>query len=250
MGAEVCFLTEAALGEHLVAGGAERPAARMPAVEAHRIWSRTYDDDPNPVLALELRVLGGLLGPIDGLRVVDVACGTGRSMAFAALHGASAIGIDLCPEMLAVAARKPGLSGRLAQAHGGRLPLGDAVADLAICSFALSYFPSPSEAIGELARIARPGGRVAISDLHPRALKAGWKRSFRSGRETYEIEYRNHRANMVETAAEQGNLRLDLQIDAHFGPAERDIFRTAGKEADFSRLCRIPAVRILLWVKR
>ena len=223
---------------------------RIEPLAGHRIWSRTYDDAPNPVLALGLRVLRELMGPLERLRVVDVACGTGRWMARAHAQGAVVTGIDLCPEMLARAVEKPGVRGCVAQAHAGRLPIQDSVADLALCSFALSYFPAPGEAIAEIARIVRSGGRAAIADLHPRALQAGWKRSFRSGSDVYEIDHHAHPAGLIGAAAEQCGLRLLRQVDARFGSAEREIFRAAGREDAFPAACRIPAVRISMWTKQ
>ena len=49
--------------------------------EGYRRWSEVYDDAPNPLLALEERVLGPLLAEVRGERVVDLGCGTGRWLA-------------------------------------------------------------------------------------------------------------------------------------------------------------------------
>ncbi len=103
------------------------------AVEAHRIWSASYDHDPNPLLALGMRVLSERVGPLQGLRVIDVACGTGSWMSAAIAEGASVVGVDLCKEMLAVAALKAGLNGRLAMAQADRLPIADNSVDLVVC---------------------------------------------------------------------------------------------------------------------
>jgi SAM-dependent methyltransferase len=216
----------------------------------YRLWSRTYDDGLNPLLALEQRVLTGILGPLARLRVVDVGCGTGRWMALAHKLGAVVAGIDFCPEMLACAMAKPGLRGRVAQAHAGRLPFEDSSADLTLCSFALSYFPAPSEAIAEIARVVRSGGRVVIADLHPRAVQAGWKRSFRFGSEVYEIDQHAYSAGSIDAAAEECGLHSVHRVDAYFGSAEREIFRGAGKEDAFDEACRIPAVSISVWNKQ
>jgi malonyl-CoA O-methyltransferase len=219
-------------------------------IEGHRIWSASYDSDANPVLALDQRVLSERLGCLDGLRVVDVACGTGRWMSFAQSQGAEVIGIDLCREMLVAAARKPALAGRLVLSSAAELPLGDEVADRALCSFALSYFPSAAAAIGEMARITRRGGRVIISDLHPHAVRAGWTRSFRSGDQVYAIDHHNHAIRFAYLAAERYGLTLDWELSARFGAPEREIFIRAGKEPVFHEASRVPALRLLAWVKR
>jgi malonyl-CoA O-methyltransferase len=223
---------------------------RVSPLEGHRIWSASYDNGPNPVLALDTRVLSKRLGCLKGLRVVDVACGTGRWTTFAQSQGAEVIGIDLCREMLAAAACKAAISGRLALAHAAELPIRQGVADLVLCSFALSYFPSAAAAIAEMARITRPGGRVIVSDLHPHAVRAGWERSFRSGDQVYAIDHRNHAIRFAYLAAERSGLTLDWELSARFGVPEREIFQRAGKEPAFLELSRVPAVRLLAWIKR
>ena len=218
-------------------------------IEGHRIWSASYDNDPNPLLALDMRVLSERLGPLRGLRVVDVACGTGRWISTALSSGANVTGIDLCEEMLAAAARKPELKGRLALAQVDGLPVASGCADLVLCSFAISYFPSAPGAIAEMARITRSGGRVVIADLHPGACEAGWKRSFRAGESVYEIEHHNHPAGELNAAAEQALLEPEWNEDACFGMPEREIFRKAGKDSAFLEVSAIPALRVICWKK-
>src|SRR6202035_2198722 len=76
-------------------------------VEGYRLWANTYDDEPNPMLSLEQRILGPLLPPLDDRDVVDLGCGTGRWLR--ALQGAGArslLGLDSSPEMLVLAQSK------------------------------------------------------------------------------------------------------------------------------------------------
>jgi len=226
-----------------------KPVPVLPPIEGHRIWSASYDNDLNPVLALDTRVLSERLGSLAGLRVVDVACGTGRWTSFAQSHGAEVIGIDLCPEMLAAAARKSALSGCLALADAAELPIRQGAADLSLCSLALSYFPSAAAAIAEMARITRRGGRVVISDLHPHAVRAGWNRSFRAGDQVYAIDHRNHAIRFAYLAAERSGLILDWELSACFGAPEREIFQRAGKVSVFHALSCVPALRVLAWVR-
>jgi SAM-dependent methyltransferase len=218
-------------------------------IEGHRIWSASYDDDPNPLLALGMRVLSERLGPLHGLRVIDVACGTGRWMNAALFKCANITGIDLCDEMLIAAARKPALEGRLALAQADELPFANGSADLVLCSFAMSYFPSASRAIAEMARVTRRGGRVVMADLHPGANEAGWKRAFRSGDSVYEIEHHSHSAAYLNAAAEQAALDQAWQTDAHFGAPEREIFQKARKDSVFAQASSIPALRVICWKK-
>ncbi len=176
MGAKACGAPQAPLGELVVL---------LSAMDAYRIWSQHYDLMPNPLLALEMRVLSGRLGAIKGRRVLDAGSGTGRWMAWAQGCGARVFGIDACHEMILEAARKPGLAGCSAQADVQTLPVCDNAADIAICSFTLGYLASIQPVMRDLARVAR---RVIVSDLHPAAVLHGWTRSFRAGGARYEVE--------------------------------------------------------------
>ena len=68
MGAEVRRVAETPLGKSVVLVDVQ---------EGYRLWSGTYDRDPNPVLALERRVIRERLGPLSGRCVLDIATGTG-----------------------------------------------------------------------------------------------------------------------------------------------------------------------------
>src|SRR5215469_5911933 len=101
-------------------------------------WASTYDQTPNPLLAVEERYLASLLPEMRGLRVLDLACGTARWLRTLAPKGIGlGVGIDLSAEMLRVAQPNLGQSSHLVRANCLNLPLEDAAFDLVICSFAL-----------------------------------------------------------------------------------------------------------------
>ncbi|HSN70017.1 MAG TPA: methyltransferase domain-containing protein [Steroidobacteraceae bacterium] len=100
-----------------------------------------------------------------GMHAVDVACGTGI-LAIEAAHRVGpegrVTGIDLNPGMLAVARRKhPGIDWHEAPAEN--LPLADAEADAVVSQFGLMFFADRAAAIGEMWRVLRPGGRLAVA---------------------------------------------------------------------------------------
>jgi SAM-dependent methyltransferase len=205
------------------------------ALEGHRIWARQYDESPNPILALEMRVLAPRLGVLSGRRVCDAGSGTGRWMAWAASQGARVFGFDACREMIL----ESPLQGRTVQADVCRIPLRDNAVDIAICSFVLGYLPSPFPVLRELARIARC---VIVSDLHPDGIKRGWTRSFRSDGERYEMTHHDHSIGQLDAAAKAAGLIPAWRMDPPFGEPEREIFQRAGKRAD-----SLPAILITAW---
>jgi len=237
MGTTICIAAQTTLGEFVTA---------ISAAAAYRLWANTYDLDPNPLVALEHRVLGEYLDLTPGERMIDLATGTGRWLAFACSRGVRAIGVDRCPEMLAVAATKRGAKGHLACADICALPFASHSADVAVCSFVLGYIERLDVAFREMARVAP---RIITSDLHPKANRSGWVRSFRANGDRYEIEHYNHEWLQVEACARMAGLRPAWTVDASFGGQERVIFERAGKADAFTGAQQVPAVLIAAWVR-
>ncbi len=102
-----------------------------------------------------------------GQHVLDVACGAGFLLRAYRDAGADVTGVDLSAAMLRGAAGTLGLPGAdapLALADAVRLPFADGAFDLVTCKLAFHYFPEPSQAAAELARVCRRTGRVAVID--------------------------------------------------------------------------------------
>lgn len=255
MGAESRRAAKTQVGEpvkqpHSTAAGQTIPRIRIPAAEGYRLWSRHYDSNPNPLLALELRTLSRKLDDIAGKVFLDVGCGTGRWMSEAAARGAKSFGVDLSVEMLSVAHAKPLLERCLVRADACDLPFPDQCADMVICSFTLGYIRSQHRVIRELGRIARPGGTVLVSDLHPCARRMGWHRSFRSGSSVFEIEDHAYAGEQLVDAGRDAGLELREIIEPYFGDPEQLMMQRAGKEHLIDEVSSIPAVLALILERR
>jgi len=115
--------------------------------------------------ALELIMLGR------GDRLLDVASGAGESALLAAREfGASVTGVDYGERAVLAAiesARRErlDLSVRFARGDAEDLALADDSFDAALCECSLCTFPDKERAVAEMARVLRPGARVAISDV-------------------------------------------------------------------------------------
>jgi malonyl-CoA O-methyltransferase len=223
------------------------PPTWIDPVEGHRLWAANYDADLNPLLALEQRTLQPHLDGLNGKFVVDIGCGTGRWMVFAQAGGATVVGLDLTAEMLAQAATKPGLKGNLACSDARRLPLADAAADLTLCSFCVSYVSDLTGVFAELGRITRPGGRIIVSDIHPAACAAGWKRTFRNAGRLYEMQLDSRRKANPLRAGQQAGLTLWRVLEPRLAEAEYPFFEKAGKEEVYESVAKLPALLITLW---
>ncbi len=100
-----------------------------------------------------------------GQRVLDVACGTGaltRAVAERVGPTGSVVGLDLNEGMLAVARQKaPAIEWRQGRAEA--LPFADDHFDAVVSQFGLMFFSDQPAALREMARVARPGGRLAVA---------------------------------------------------------------------------------------
>jgi ubiquinone/menaquinone biosynthesis C-methylase UbiE len=132
----------------------------------------------HPRIDLAARVLD-LAVPGPSGTIVDVGCGNGVYLAELGRRGfrGRVLGVDLSFGMLEAAhdslsADQPAA---LVNADAAALPFGDGVADLALAPHMLYHVPEPPDALRELRRVTRPGGRVVIvlnGTGHLRQLRA------------------------------------------------------------------------------
>jgi len=95
-------------------------------------------------------------------RVLDVATGTGVVAAAAAIRGAQAVGVDIAPRMLEIAADlNPELEFREAPVES--LPYADRVFGAVVSNFGLGHFADPERAVAECTRVLASEGKLALS---------------------------------------------------------------------------------------
>ncbi len=112
----------------------------------------------------------GILQP--GERVVDVGCGAGIDSLIAAYMvgpEGRVIGVDMTPAMLEKAGRSAIKAGctnvEFRQGLAESLPVLDGWADVVISNGVLNLLPDKDAALGEMARVLKPGGRLQIGDI-------------------------------------------------------------------------------------
>ncbi len=106
------------------------------------------------------------LWPLPGERILDIGTGTGWAARLAAWRGASVTGVDLAPGMLKAAETlSAGLDLRpvFQQAAAEALPFREESFDGVISTYGVIFSSKPSKAVAEMARVLRPGGRLALA---------------------------------------------------------------------------------------
>jgi ubiquinone/menaquinone biosynthesis C-methylase UbiE len=156
---------------------AAEPTPEVGAAAGYAIWSDSYDEPGNPIVAIEQRVVAELLAPRPLGEALDAACGTGRHARRLVDLGHTVSGFDLTPEMLDRArVSVPEADFQVADLR--ELPYPDASFQTVVCGLALAHLPSLGTAVGELSRVLRPGGRLIVSVLHPFQALLGWNAPF------------------------------------------------------------------------
>jgi SAM-dependent methyltransferase len=150
--------------------------------------------------ALELepvaRRVASMAAPLQGRRVLDIACGTGNAALLAAEAGASVVGLDQAPRLIEVAKKRAaarGLEASFVVGDAEEIDFAGESFDVALSVFGVIFAPNPERAFAEIVRVLRPGGRAlltvwlpggtvdAMVDIVMRAVNAATGHSHPSG---------------------------------------------------------------------
>lgn len=105
-----------------------------------------------------------------GMKVLDVACGSGNLALPAARAGADVTGVDIAPNLVEQArenAKHEGLNVQFDEGDAEALPYGDASFDAVLTMFGAMFAPRPELVAAELKRVCRPGGVIAMANWTP-----------------------------------------------------------------------------------
>jgi demethylmenaquinone methyltransferase/2-methoxy-6-polyprenyl-1,4-benzoquinol methylase len=115
------------------------------------------------------KILVEAAGELHGRSAVDACCGTGDVTLELAGAGAHTVGVDFTPEMLVRAREKQARASPLDIffAHGDalRLPIRSGVADVCTNAFGIRNVADRGQALREMARVLRPGGRLLLLEF-------------------------------------------------------------------------------------
>jgi ubiquinone/menaquinone biosynthesis C-methylase UbiE/cytosine/adenosine deaminase-related metal-dependent hydrolase len=210
-------------------------------------WAHVYDEQPNPLLALEQRFLSRMLPDVAGLNVLDAGCGTGRWLQLLAHHRpGSLVGVDSSPQMLERAQAKVGSASVLRNGSCTSLPLQDNTFDLVLASFVLSYLDDVEDFARELHRVGRPGATIFVTDMHPdTAASCNWKRSFKANGAEEQLQTTTHHLQEIVKTFHACGFETLVRIEPGFESLEKVIFEQNGKLHSYETSAGLPAIYIL-----
>jgi malonyl-CoA O-methyltransferase len=184
----------------------------LPTRRGYDLWSEVYDTDGNPLTAMEEPVVDRLLGPVRGLSVADIGCGTGRHALRLARRGAEVVGLDFSEGMLARARAKPGARAVRFIRHdlARPLPLRSGGFDRVLCALVLEHIRDLEALFRELGRVCRRDGLIVVTAMHPALWLKGQSARFFDPKSGRDIRPRSRRQTLSDyvLAAVSAGLRL------------------------------------------
>lgn len=196
--------------------------------EAYRLWAPIYFEE-TVISFLDEEFAFELSPPLEGKRLLDAGCGTGRRSMNR--NAALTIGVDLSLDML-----QAGRASNVALADVRSLPFQDQSFDVIWCRLVLGHLCDARQAYNELARVSRIGGVLLVSDFHAEAVAAGHQRSFRdlSGRELA-VKHHVHDNLAHKKMAADAGLMLVTERNGLIGPSVRQFYARAGRLYAYER---------------
>ncbi len=143
-------------------------------------WVATYDSEPNRTRALAGEVLRQAGLELEGRRVLEVGCGTGRNTAWLSERARSVQALDLSEGMLEKArahVRSPSVE-LIVHDINAPWPIEAGAADVLIAMLVLEHIQDLAFVFAEAARVLRPGGELFSSELHPTRQMLGSQARF------------------------------------------------------------------------
>ena len=146
--------------------------------DPYRKIARLYDAVVEPFNAALRSYVLRVAAPKEGMRVLEISCGTGTNLELFAEAGCEVAGIDLSPSMIERAERKLGDRAELRLADASEMPFADGSHDLVLSFLTLHEMPADLRVpvLKEMARVAGSSGQVLLIDYYPGPLQfpKGW----------------------------------------------------------------------------
>jgi SAM-dependent methyltransferase len=223
-------------------------------------WITAVADDPSRKMLDPIMLR--LCGDVRGRKMIDVGCGEGRFSRLLADRGALSVGIDPTETLLRAARDRGSMSPARAVAEA--LPFAPSSFDLAVTYITLVDIEHYREAIAEMARVLRPGARLAAANIGfvsaSAAPNGSWHRDEDGTRLYVPIDnYATERSVVYEWAGLRlrnyhrplgaymsAYLAVGLILREFLEPVPPERFRDV---PEFNGAFRVPWLTVMLWEK-
>jgi SAM-dependent methyltransferase len=131
----------------------------------HEGWQRAsggYEQYFSQITQQTATAMMDAAGVVAGSRALDVCTGPGVIASALAERGAETVGLDFSSEFIA-RAKNNVPSAEFHQGDAQNLPFDDGSFDAVVCGYGIIHVPDPRQALLEIRRVLKPGGRAAVS---------------------------------------------------------------------------------------
>jgi ubiquinone/menaquinone biosynthesis C-methylase UbiE len=215
-------------------------------LEAYERWAPLYPPVAhNPLMRAEQRSMLEVWPNVDGRRVLDLACGSGRySHLLREANAGQVVALDFCPPML----EQVTAVGRV-RASMMQLPFKSAVFDAVVSGLAVGHATDIWLWMSEVARVLRPEGNLVYSDFHADAVRAGMTRSFKDAADaTWTVPHQVYDLSCQQDAMAAAGLTVDTVRELRMGIELNESF--PGSEQIYREWHGVPVVLIVRACKR
>ena len=155
-------------------------------------WATVYSSEKNPVKSFSDEIIEEMLPNLNGKRIIDAGCGSGYFCQYAEQQGAKEIlGIDFSAKMIEQA-NKVCQYTKFQVVDIAHIEIQEASADVVICALVLGHLERLEPIIQKLSNALTKDGVLVISDFHPFLSLKGQRRTFRIGKNNFEVPHYIH----------------------------------------------------------
>jgi malonyl-CoA O-methyltransferase len=185
------------------------------ALKAYERWAPLYPPVAhNPLMRIEQHSMLEVWPNMEGRRVLDLACGSGRySKLLLEAHAAQVVALDFCVPMLDQVTTADRVRASMMQ-----LPFQPEAFDAVVCGLAVGHATDIQQWMREVARVLRPSGSLVYSDFHSEAIRVGMTRSFKdSANETVTVPHRVYDLDCQRDAMSAAGLTIETVRELRVG---------------------------------
>ena len=140
--------------------------------------ARSYDKYVEPFNTIVRQIGLRMYPPREGMRVLDVGCGTGTNLSLYHPSGCEVFGIDISPAMVEIARKKLGDRAEILLGNASQMPYEDNFYDLVTIMMTLHEMSDQVRftVMSEMVRVVKSNGHILVIDFHPGPIRfpKGW----------------------------------------------------------------------------
>jgi malonyl-CoA O-methyltransferase len=213
---------------------------------AYEHWAPIYPPVAhNPLMRAEQHSMLQVWPNLEGRRVLDLACGSGRySHLLRQANAAQVVALDFSPAMLEQVAGADRVRASMMQ-----LPLRSAAFDAVVSGLAVGHATDLHHWMFEVARVLRPEGNLVYSDFHSEAIRAGMTRSFKDAADvTWTVPHQVYDLACQQDAMAAAGLTVETVRELRMGVELNEAF--PGSDQAYRQWYGVPVVLIVRACKR